>query len=194
MLTVERLESRRLLSASRVPILPAGSLDPTFGVEGTTQVTSGLASLSGIVQRDGKVVSADGDFVVRKNPDGSVDATFGVNGTVRLPGTFINTDDPDRLVLEADGRIVIAETVLGGSQLVRLLPAGQLDPSFGTAGVVNMSIGFVNAIEVDGAGNLLVAAGSPGFFLLERYRPDGTLDPGFGTAGIVSLEIPGGAN
>jgi uncharacterized delta-60 repeat protein len=78
---------------------------------------------------------------------------------------------------------------------------GDLDPAFGTAGIVTTSIGgymdWLNAMVVQGDGKL-VAAGytragpaSDTRFALVRYNSDGMLDSSFGTGGFVETDLGG---
>ena len=77
--------------------------------------------------------------------------------------------------------------------------AGDLDPSFGSGGLVTLpsfgDTGNGNAVAIQGDGKIVVA-GSQGSaastFALARYLSDGTLDPGFGAGGTVTTALPGG--
>src|SRR4051812_14217509 len=80
-----------------------------------------------------------------------------------------------------------------------LLSAGQLDPTFGTRGVAQFSLGGVNsvtAMTVQKDGKVLVAgseADASRFAtldtLLVRYTARGTIDPTFGTGGHVITDF-----
>jgi uncharacterized delta-60 repeat protein len=77
--------------------------------------------------------------------------------------------------------------------------AGQLDPSFGTGGIVTTDFGIqlgqgniatANAITIQTDGRILVSGGAPtssGFptAAVARYNTDGSLDPRFGSSGIA---------
>ena len=74
----------------------------------------------------------------------------------------------------------------------RLMSAGALDPTFGTAGVIGHT-----ALAVDAAGRSYVpgTAGnfkSGGYPTVTRYDADGSLDTTFGTGGTASLTDVGG--
>ena len=75
--------------------------------------------------------------------------------------------------------------------------SGDLDPTFGTGGVVRTSIDgnvkFARAAVLQPDGKVVVGGlngtstgGSP-IFVFVRYRSDGTLDPTFGVSGVVQL-------
>jgi uncharacterized delta-60 repeat protein len=78
---------------------------------------------------------------------------------------------------------------LGVSSAAHLPLAGDLDPTFGSGGVVSQSPGAGIAIQPDG--KIVVAGSSP--FALARYLPDGSLDPSFGAGGHVETDVGAGS-
>lgn len=131
---------------------------------------------------------------------GSLDRTFGDEGMVWLkyPGSAANA-----VAVQSDGKLVIGGQTGGSSgkfALVRLLPNGNLDPSFGTNGLVERVVGDVNsvinaiALQPDGrvvaAGYTRPTAGSFTFATV-RHMQDGGADPSFGDAGLVLTSFPG---
>src|SRR5437763_14108120 len=92
-------------------------------------------------------------------------------------------------------------TWLIGSQLEQAA-AGDLDPTFGTAGMVmtdiNRSTDIANAVAVQADGKLVVVGEtykhndfSTEDFVVTRYNTDGTLDTTFGRGGKVRTDFPG---
>lgn len=181
-----------------------GALDPTFGTGGITTGPDGDGRDMAI-QPDGKIVVAGfqgltGPFVVaRYEADGGLDPTFG-GGTGFVTG-------PDgaafAVAIQPDGKIVVAgvaDTPTGNLRVARYLTNGDLDPTFGTDGVVTGPAGpglvgssdrdFTDvAIQPDG--KIVVASndGSDPFspnFRVVRYLSNGDLDPTFGTGGVVT--------
>ncbi len=80
--------------------------------------------------------------------------------------------------------------------------AGDLDPTFGTAGMVtsdiNRSTDIANAVAVQADGKLIVVGEtyknndfSGEDFVVTRYNTDGTLDNTFGSGGRVRTDFPG---
>jgi uncharacterized delta-60 repeat protein len=79
---------------------------------------------------------------------------------------------------------------------------GDLDPAFGTGGVVmtdfNTSTDLANAVALQPDGKLVVAGTtyvnndfSDEDFAIARYNPDGSLDASFGNNGKVTTDFPG---
>jgi uncharacterized delta-60 repeat protein len=80
--------------------------------------------------------------------------------------------------------------------------AGDLDPTFGTAGMVmsdlNRSTDIANAVAIQADGKLVVVGTaykqndfSDEDFVVARYNTDGTLDTTFGRGGKVRTDFPG---
>jgi uncharacterized delta-60 repeat protein len=98
--------------------------------------------------------------------------------------------------LLSDGDIVVA----GNFGLVRYLPNGSVDTTFGTGGLASLpptGIGpFRSALAVqpDGkylwAGEATSANGSGGAFAVVRFDANGTVDRTFGSAGIAATAFP----
>jgi uncharacterized delta-60 repeat protein len=199
-----------------------GSLDPTFGTGG--KVMTSVSDLSAYdaavaIQPDGNIVVAGdesylvGDaiwedaVVVRYQTDGSLDPTFGTTGMVhaQLTRQFWGGHP----AIQTDGKIVLAGQAgfcceySGKFGLIRLDPAGNLDPAFGGDGKVITTFtpnpnyedaisdvaiqtnGKIVAVGVAGAG-----WGSVSTVAVARYRIDGTLDSTFGNGGKVRTRFP----
>jgi uncharacterized delta-60 repeat protein len=201
-----------------VPVIfrldPSGALDASFGSGGRVMVNR-IPVRSGpqpkwetlwdvAVQPDGSIVAVGpfsdpvGVMVIRLLPDGALDPSFGVDGV--LDTSVFNARDARAVHVLPDRRILVAGWgTLGGpgigpfaGLLLRLLPDGSLDPSFGTGGVVASTAtgripGFV-AMARDGGGRLVVAGATGsdrGEIVVQRYQADGMLDASFGAGGTV---------
>jgi uncharacterized delta-60 repeat protein len=126
--------------------LPDGTLDSTFGVQGTIDVpATGItpASHQILQQPDGKLLIADTNFdfgmqgeLVRLNSDGTLDPTFGDGGRALAPLGSVLTD----FALNADGSISATGTFnrlnrdgidgLFTVSVIRFDANGSLDTSF----------------------------------------------------------------
>jgi uncharacterized delta-60 repeat protein len=185
----------------------AGSLDTSFGVGGKVTTAIGSSShASGVaVQADGKIVAAGGATgastgsafaVTRYNADGSPDTSFGGDGQVTT--TIGSSAGASDLVLQPDGKIVLAGSAQEGFALARYNPDGSLDPSFGGDGTVTTPIGAATSLALQPDGKLVAAGvsgsgtGSNRDFALARYNTDGSLDTSFDGDGTVTTAIGSG--
>ncbi|BEL04418.1 hypothetical protein Q0Z83_026090 [Actinoplanes sichuanensis] len=190
-----------------------GRLDRAFGSHGkvTTDFLGDLDTATTVaVQSDGKVVVAGQAStanqsrtmfaLARYRANGSLDTSFGTGGKIitDLGGDAAAT----AMVIQRDGKLVVggihypADSSTRGFELVRYLPDGTLDSSFGTGGrVVTLFEGRDDladlALQPDGR---IIAVGVAGNYVapdiaVARYRTDGSLDPGFGTGGKVTTDL-----
>ncbi|MFD7262045.1 calcium-binding protein [Streptomyces sp. NPDC059874] len=195
----------------------SGDLDLTFG-GGDGKVITDLAyyedSPDMVLQPDGKILTVGtltpaegGDpafSLLRYNANGSPDTTFGDGGAAAT--TISSGDSGQALALQPDGKIVVAGLSIveqngiswGQFTLLRYLPNGTLDTTFGNAGRVFPDFGqgsSAAAVRVLGNGRILAAGGAQGGFALARLMPDGSLDNTFGGGdGRVTTTFPGGAS
>ena len=159
-------------------------------------------------QPDGRIVVAGNDgsgMVVRRlNPDGSLDATF---GTVRPLGNQ-SSSVANAVAIAPNGAIVVG----GGAPatdgfprvvLVRLLPTGAPDTSFGNGGVSVLDLGRNSqalGVAVRANGSVVLAGRQVPDLqaingLIAQVAPSGALDPGFNGTGVVFYFHPkGGAS
>ena len=199
-------------------LLPDGAPDPAFAGDGTVAGEPGdpFRVLSVAVQPDGKVLA--GGFAIcgrmctasvlaRFNPDGTADTSFGDAGRVTL--TADETGPVFALAVDDEGRIVAGgQTRPVGSadfddfSVVRYLPTGALDPSFGVDGRVRRDVRGGSdvvsslALQPDGA----IVVGGTSFepdqnaptnpaFAVARLLADGSPDPGFGQDGTALADV-----
>jgi uncharacterized delta-60 repeat protein len=137
--------------------------------------------------------------VMRLNLDGTVDSTFGNNGIssyqLEPSGTLIGVFDG---MIDANRNILIGGYAGSDLFVMRLLPDGAVDTSFGSNGVF-MSAGSLSgsaygqalAIQPDGkiiaVGAQVGRKGSSGSSLILRLTSSGAVDPTFGSGGFVSF-------
>ncbi|WP_034388914.1 delta-60 repeat domain-containing protein [Deinococcus sp. YIM 77859] len=176
-----------------------GSPDPAFQT-----IQPAFQPRAKAVQVDGRIVvlgvtrQAAGIAyeLARYRPDGRPDPSFGRDGRVTLPEWGAESRSGLQVAVQADGCLL----VLGGGALLRLLPGGQLDRSFGEDGVVRTSLPEnAQALAPLRDGRVLIAGGTralspdsaapPAAFALVRLLPDGRLDPRFGQGGQVTTPV-----
>ena len=222
-----RLEA---LEAREVPAI-IGTIDPTFEMGGIVQtgvtvkntvdiqLPSASIGFNGVLPQGAMaidslgrtvVVGDGGDWVTRLNPDGSVDTTFGNAGSVNLASYGFS---PVSVAIDAASNVVIlGETVhtgAGGAEqvqpvLIRLTPTGSLDPTFGTNGIVDVTLPdgggstsplWVRGLAIDAEGRIVVVGGGggpdyPTGLEVFRLTPNGQLDSSFGRGGVVGSFLP----
>jgi uncharacterized delta-60 repeat protein len=190
----------------------SGALDTTFGVNGRFRLTTesvgsailplewGKTLIAGVDQ--GKLLilrltpggNADPDFNGDGNIDGKVLVDLGTGGITRI--TSVD------MVMDSSGRPVAATIVNGKYTLVRLLPNGQLDATFGVGGrlATNISADTRAApvrIAMDAqerillAGTVMAADVLDREFLVARFLSNGSADSSFGQAGKVIFNFAG---
>lgn len=184
--------------------LPDGTLDASFGTNGTVTYDGGSTDegYSVTVSKDGKIIVAgsvhngtDMDLAVwRFNSDGSPDTTFGSNGVMTWDNG--STETGLALALDASARIVVGGETYNGTDydltLWRLTNDGSLDSTFDTDGVVIYDGGNYDrcgSIAIDGNGKIVIAGGTsippnPYDGIVLRYNENGSLDTSFDTDGI----------
>ncbi len=183
-----------------------GELDTTFDTDGAAVYDGGNFDEGNAVaiQADGKIVVAgyrhngtNWDIVVlRYNSDGTPDTTFDTNGAAIYAGAGNLNDEGNAVVIQADGKIVVAGYSWIGTGydivVLRYNSDGTPDTTFDTNGAAiydsgNFDLGYAVAIQADGK---IVVAGQSynGTYynvVVLRYNSDGTLDTTFDTNGVA---------
>lgn len=196
---------------------PSWVRDAAFGGGSTVRVGGGreeeslksMALLPG-----GKILAAgryggDMSFVMaRYHTNGQLDASFGSNGKTAYD-LGRNYGEAKEILLLPDGRFILGATsgdapgVKEVFSLVRFLPNGSVDVTFGTNGVAKGAsspdlFDKLNAIAMQPDGKIL-AAGSTNYIngpdslqsvTLSRFKADGAIDITFGINGVVRLPYP----
>jgi uncharacterized delta-60 repeat protein len=175
-----------------------GSLDSSFGTGGI--VTTNVGAALGIaILADGKIIVGGAAFLAvqaaRYNSNGTLDTTFGTKGiaTVRPFSPTAFDASTGGLALQPDGKILVA----AGSALVRFLPNGQIDSSFGTGGVAPL-VSTATVITLVSGGKILIASSFNSLppaasGTIARYNSNGSLDTSFGLNGQAATLGPASA-
>ncbi len=208
-----------LLFASVNLIAQDGILDTSFGINGV--VKTDINNLYDVftaftVQDDGKIIvvgnNASGStankesIIVRYNENGSLDTSFGTNGII-VAAFSTAYDTLNAVEVQNDGKIVVGGYDGLDFILARYTTSGQLDPSFGTNGIVRTnyytsvlggSQDRINCIAIQDNGKILAGGYSQYygsyFYAIVRYNTNGTLDNSFGVNGKVDYTFnPSGA-
>jgi uncharacterized delta-60 repeat protein len=203
-----------------IRLLPNGSLDTSFGINGvfsflTTTETYGFESYA---LSNGKIIVAGlaaetfgyyDILLLRLNSDGTLDTSFGTNGST-VANFSIRDDFAYAMTVQNDGKIVVAGTITdtinyyNNPSIVRFRADGMLDTTFGNNGIATVSgvdiDNELTSIVVQNDGKIVAAGhysdvfdGSMDFdVLLTRLDANGTLDATFGNNGVVKTSINGG--
>ncbi|MEO7660460.1 MAG: hypothetical protein ABIV48_12675 [Pyrinomonadaceae bacterium] len=194
-----------------IRLMPDGALDTTF--DGNTGVGNGIVITqvgAGSDQAYGVAVLPNGKIVVagyyvatvstdtvlmRYQADGVLDTSFGTGGLAIHSFSTADTDEALSMVMQPDGKIVIAGCIRDGTPndflVARFESNGSRDLTFGSNGflIVPFSsatdIALGVALQTDGK---IVAVGfgnngSNNDFAVARVNPNGSLDTSFSDDG-----------
>jgi uncharacterized delta-60 repeat protein len=180
-----------------------GHLDRTFGKGGRLQIEPAIGGGEALIEQpDGKLIVGGDPGIRRLLDDGSLDPSFGDGGLVTTRRSPSDADSLSAVALDTEGRILSVGSNWYGNPnivLMRHLPDGTLDPSFGSAGrVITDYVGlpdYAGAVLAAPDGSIVVTGSvgisvdefdSPGRRLaVLRFLPDGTRDPSFGASGLT---------
>lgn len=202
-----------------------GTRDTTFGTNGAVKPGFGTWVNEFAMQSDGKILATGPSNplfrVMRLNSNGTLDPTFGSGGAVSANPSTTSRGKGTALALAIQVVSGQERIVLGGAgydattkqqennakdkfALMRFLPSGAIDNSFGTAGRVMtafFSVGDgIHSLATDSQ-NRIVAAGqvsnlgcTPGDAGFARYSVTGALDTSFSGDGKANIDIYNWAN
>lgn len=190
--------------------LSNGLLDPTFASGGIVETEIGLTATVGsasVLQPDGKIIVAGATIadrdrhedyaLLRYKRNGTIDSTFGINGIVIEDVNGV-LDRVYAVLVQPDGKIIAAGTSNDGRTpytyyltMVRYLPNGTRDATFGIGGVVKQGtlatpsqVGFSAYLQADG--KILAGGQLDTRFFLWRFKPDGQPDSSFAANGFLT--------
>ncbi|HEY7151794.1 MAG TPA: hypothetical protein VH391_08930 [Solirubrobacterales bacterium] len=178
--------------------MPDGSPDTSFGGDGKVATDFGGTNRANSVAIDSKdrIVIAGEGVVARYRQNGTLDPSFSTGGVATPPTPAYLTS----VAIDSQGRIVaLGDRPAGDGYrfvLMRFLPDGSPDPSFGNGGkVVRPEDGLAFAVAINSkdqimaAGGTLSQSGEPGDFRLAFYKEDGTRLGRWGGDGEVTTSF-----
>ena len=194
-----------------------GGFDATFGTNGVFTMDSGELYYvrDQAVQSDGKILTlhhrtVNSIFVnrlVRLTPDGALDTTFGGDGIVEF--SWANSSSPnlrtayalavqniageDRIVVAGVGSAGTVKKPISTMHLMRFLPDGTLDASFGSDGSYELTtVGASLRVVVRPSDKaLLNYTDLPGNKIVCVAANGGGVCPGFGSGGMFTANGAG---
>ncbi len=195
-----------------------GSLDLTYGVDGFSlfkiidspdieswaidmDVSDNLYTAGMTYDLD---LSRNKIIIAKFLPDGAIDNDFGISGIVKT--SLGNSDDfANAIVCHPDQTIIIAGTTTNGAFLAKYDEFGNLDPEFGTDGILMTDFGTDEnenyGLTIQDDGKIILtgvsgtnASNTNGNFGLARFNNDGSIDETFGTNGKLITDVSEGHN
>jgi uncharacterized delta-60 repeat protein len=121
---------------------------------------------------------------------GERDVGFGQRGIVRLAVDPTARNVEDRVEVDGAGRyVVLATDGTGGSRLLRLLPDGAVDASFGSGGSIAAPEGIWHDLAMRPDGRIVLAGSRGTDFAIAGLTAEGRLDPAFGAGGVATAHV-----
>ncbi|MBC7465012.1 MAG: hypothetical protein H7256_03380 [Bdellovibrio sp.] len=198
-----------------------GVLDATFGTGGIVVANAYAGSSDDpvgiIIQSDGKIIVAghsyhgglNNAFLARFTSSGVLDSSFGSSGFV-LPTYGVGSyDSTTSAIAQPDGKILVVGSTDAAAgtdddmAMMRFLPDGTLDVSFGTGGkmIANFNSGLhdgISCVTLLSDGKILAAGyinnGTDNQLAVVRFNSNGALDTSFGASGKFMTTVGSGAS
>lgn len=189
-------------AAFRITAPPATNSLVFAGEPINTNISSTLGSvIVDITDSAGAVVTSDTGNVtlsITGNPAGVVlggsTTVAAVNGVATFSNLTIGTVGSYTLTATQTGETSADSTLF--NVYYPPVTVGQLDPAFGSAGLVKSNVGFTSTAGVANDNGQVVVLGTTGTvptesFSIARYNANGTLDTDFGTDGVTTIQFAG---
>ena len=211
------------LCASLIPATSQarpGDVDPSFGANGVLSFPlAGRGAIGGGGESGASDVAPlgylpDGDLIIaaqtsypknrlytethfavaRLEPSGQLDPGFGSGGVTELELDRV-IPGPEAVALDNEGRTVALLSGYPYRQIVRLLPSGQLDPTFFGDGIGEVEQNAsLEAVDVQDDGRIVIGGFTRGEglnadLIVARLLENGQLDPSFGSNGVVTKDV-----
>lgn len=193
--------------------LTDGTPDTSFGTTGTVVTDipdTHEYTACAAIQPDQKIVVAGTDegsgsglrdfFIHRYSVSGTLDSSFDTDGIASIDIT--DRDNANSLVLQADGKVVVAgytdPTSTNSMVLARLNADGSPDNTFDLDGILDPGIIITHnlvALAMQPDGQVLAATSVDGAgsrnVLVMRFNPDGSFDTSFDGDGMTETDLGG---
>ncbi len=189
-----------------------GSIDNSFGNNGVVvnniagngdepfqlNIINGKPTICGhTVAMNSTTASYIAGLVAQFNADGTLNTNFGTGGkTIVSQPSLGYSSNAYNMTTDDNNRLLVATVHFDGTaaySMVRLMPDGSFDTSFGIDGRVvieNSGLRFAYCIATNGD-KIIIGGNAADRFGLIQLNNDGSLDTTFGTNGITITDMPG---
>jgi uncharacterized delta-60 repeat protein len=183
-------------NAALVEFDAGGILDSSYGGGSGRVELPGVDGVNGMAldRSGGAAVLSQRTDLTRVTGAGTIDTGFGEDGTVSLPTLAPGFSEFHfwAVAILPDDDVLVAGIGFGSPRMVvlRLLPDGSLDHSFGDDGLAMVGSAAANpnagafAMATLQDGDILLGGYAHHDLALARLLPDGSPDPGFGEDGL----------
>lgn len=180
-------------------------LDPSFGDTGTVAMPFDIVPtgtdwsyLNITYQGDGKILAAGKTNklsnpafgMIKFNNNGSVDSSFGIDGRVIKRIGSGSAGATSRVMLQSDGKIVVAGDDYYNFYTFRFLPNGEPDTTFNKSGEISFenNKGFCNGATFQPDGKIILGGtvNNSKKIIVGRIDKNGLIDSSFGQFGKAS--------
>ena len=182
----------------------APGIETTFGNNnGYAKFTSTVKGFANAVavRADGKILvggetnDAGGRFpqVTRLNADGSIDQTFGASGWFTYTAAGSDGSVSDVIALP-NNQVMVSAVINNRILIFRLNENGALDPSFASAGVLNLGLVGLTThtlLRRMSDGRLVAAIAQGNAVVVQRFSANGLPDNTFNGNGTATVTITG---
>jgi uncharacterized delta-60 repeat protein len=189
-----------------------GTIDSTFGSNGTSFIQNATNIFSLNIQPDQKILFTcsmnDGTTsLIRLNENGNYDSTFGINGKAGTTFGFNYGECDSKLILLNDNKILVSgPSSEGDASVERHNEDGSIDSTFGVNGIINVHYSRyhyilhwdrVRGLEIYDSSKFMLHVEMKEYFdsdhndefdCLLRYDLTGEIDSTFGENGMAILK------
>ncbi|WP_437328183.1 hypothetical protein [Sorangium sp. So ce381] len=171
------------VSASPV-VVPGGEATGALTLSAEPLATLGGAAPSLVASAPGQEDQVVPLSLLVADPPGTLDQSFDGDG-IATSGT---PHEARAIVVQEDGKILVAGNDGETWGLMRFLPGGVLDPEFGTAGLVVGQEGTVKSLALQPDGRILAVGTRKDQLTVVRFNASGGIDQAFGASGVARLD------
>jgi uncharacterized delta-60 repeat protein len=199
---IQRTGTSSVYDIALVRYLPDGSLDNSFGSGGVALTVTSIneTPICAALQSDGKILvgststngGASFGTVSRYKTNGLPDSSFALNGIYKSQFPLANSDGIASIALLPGGEIIVSgntyANTLHNSSIIKLLPNGILDSTFGINGRIKGNKMYVFSSVIQSDGKIVLGGRTSLRMAITRYKSTGVVDSTFGINGLIETK------